>query len=454
MSKKTTQYITLGLAAIFILSAASCGRTNVTGDGNGKDFRIETKEPITLEYLRLFDDIDVLDDIIASYQDKNPNIDIVVRKYDMQLDKTIYDYQQDIIKQIADGAGPDMFMIHNDWLPYHKDQITVLPSSLITTKSYAKDYPDVVVGDFVDNDKIYAIPYYMDNLILFYNTRIFEDANSRLKPPTTWSELADLVPQLTKRDSNGKITQSAISLGVADGIPRASDILATLIMQYGGEMTNPDHSSAIFNLPVPNSNPPTFPGAQALSFYTEFSNPDKATYTYNDNIDNKGNREIPIDVQAFIDGKTAMFIGYSYHVAYIKKFAPSRFRFRTAPLPQLTRTNPAVIANYWGETVSRNSEHPNEAWDFIQFAASKAKNTKYLSIAQRAPARLDKQKVYESRTYYGPVANQINFSKSWYRKNTTKVEDVFTKMINDVIHNNILISTAVDNAVKDINLIN
>jgi len=449
MPKKTIQYLTFALATVIILGAASCSRTSSSTNGDGKNFRIETKEPVILEYTRLFDETDVLDDIIASYQDKHPNINIIVRKYSLEPDKTIYDYQQDMTKQIADGAGPDMFMIHNDWLPYYKDQIITLPSSLMTTQSYAKDYPDVVVDDFVDTNKIYAVPYYIDNLILFYNTRIFEDA--RLKPPTTWSELVDLVPQLTERDSSGKITQSAISLGVADGIPRAADILTTLIMQYGGEMTSTDNTKAIFNLPAPNSNPPTFPGQEALTFYTGFSDPSKTTYTYNDTIDRHGNRELPIDIQAFMEGKTAMFIGYSYHVEHIKKIAPSRFKFRTALLPQLTKVNPVVLANYWGETVSRNSKYPNEAWDFINFAASKAKISKYLTAAKKVPARLDKHKIYERRTYYGSVANQVNFSKSWYRNNTTAIENIFAEMIDNVIHNNILPSIAIDSAVRNIN---
>ncbi len=448
MSKKIIPYLTLGLATIIILGAASCGRSKDGENGDGGPFIINKKEPITLEYVRLFDEADVLDDVIASYQDENPNIDIVVRKYILGPDETIYDYQQDITKQIADGAGPDMFMIHNDWLPYYKDQVTPVPNSLMTTTNYAKEYPSIVVDDFVDTNKIHAIPYYIDNLMLFYNTRIFEDAN--LSPPSTWSELVNLVPKLTTLSSN-KIIQSAIPLGVADGIPRAADILATMIMQYGGEMTSTDHTKATFDLPAPNSNPPTFPGKEALAFYTEFSDPNKNTYTYNDKKDSQDNRELPIDIQAFMEGKAAMFIGYSYHIAHIKKFAPSRFRFNTAPMPQLSKANPAVLANYWGETVSRNSEHPNEAWDFIHYAASKSKNNSYTTAAKRVSARKDKREVFENRTYYGPVAQQIKFSQSWYRNDTTAIEDIFAEMINNVIHNNVLPSIAVDVAVRDIN---
>ena len=146
-----------------------------------------------------------------------------------------------------------------------------------------------------------------------------------------------------------------------------------------------------------------------------------------------------------------MFIGYSYHVEYIKKFAPSRFKFNTAPISQLTKINPAVLANYWGETVSKNSEHPNEAWDFIQFAASRSNNSTYARATGRVSAREDKRELFENKNYYGPVAQQIKFSRSWYRNNTTAIEDIFAEMINNVIHNNVLPSMAIDTAVRDIN---
>jgi len=447
MMKKISRYLFLCLSFMLVLSAARCSRGG-TGTGDGDPFVIEDKEEIVLEYTRLYDDSDVLDELIASYQDDHPNIEIVVRKYDFKTDETIYEYQKEMTKLIADGNGPDMFMIHNDWLPYYKNQLTPMPTSLMTASNFADDYPDVVVDDFIDSNKVYAVPYYIDNLILFYNTEIFRDL--RLKPPTTWSEFVDLVPKLTKYGTGNEITQSAVPLGVADGIPRFAEILATLIMQYGGEMTNADHTKATFNLPAPDSDPPYFSGQEALTFYTNFANPNKETYTYNDYVDSKGERELPTDIQAFMDGTAAMYIGYSYHVAHIDKFAPN-LRFDTAPLPQLRLTDPVVVANYWGETVSKTCEHPNEAWDFINYVSQKSNVARYTRAAGHVPARLDKQESYISKRYYGAVAQQINFSKSWYRSNTSKIEDIFATMVENVLKYNVTPATAIDTAVRDIN---
>jgi len=451
MKTKLTSYIALGIVIIAILSAASCKRSS---SSNGENFHVETNEPVVLEYLRLWDESDVLDEIIQAYQEEHSNVSIIVRKAILQPDETIYDYQDDLIKQIADDAGPDMFMIHNDWLAYHKNHLAPMPNALMTAQDYAKDYPQVVVDDFVDSNKIYAIPYYIDNLILFYNTTIFDDLKIR-KPPRTWSEVTELIPKLTIYGPGNKIERSALAFGVADGISRYADILTSLIMQYGGEMTTADHTKATFNLPAPNSSSgqPFFSGPEALAFYTSFADPTKANYTYNDNKDSQDNRDLPVDVQAFTESKAAMFVGYAYQVENIKKFAPNLI-FETAPLPQLRLENPVVLSNYWGEVVSKNSQYPDVAWDFINFAAKSRYNNKYARTAKRVPARKDLQESYIDRQYYGAVSQQIDFSKSWYRNNTPKVEDIFAQMINSVLHYEVPPATAIDTAVRDINQIN
>ncbi|MFA5967322.1 MAG: extracellular solute-binding protein [Patescibacteria group bacterium] len=449
MNKKIFSYAVLASSLLLILGAAACSRGG--SGGSGGKVTLDQTTPITLEYVRLFDDSTALDEIIASYQEKHPNIKIVVRKVNLPAGETIYDYQQDIIKQIADGAGPDIFMIHNDWLPYQVNQISPMPSGLMTLEDYQARFPQVVVDDFVTNNQIYAVPYYIDNLMLYYNIDMFTAAKVK-KAPRTWQELVEIVPKLTKKDANGNIIQSALPFGVADGIPRFAEILANLIMQYGGEMTSSDRTKATFDLPVPNSNPPVYPGSEALKFYTSFADPQSPLYTYTDAKNPDGTRKLPEDVQAFMEHKAAMFIGYSYQVEYIKKFMTTRLNFETAPLPQLRLENPIVVANYWGETVSKTSKHPNEAWDFIKYVVTKSSNlNKLFSATHHVPATKESVDTYKGRQYYGPVAEQLQLCASWYRQNSSDIEKIFTEMVNNVLHNRMAAEVAVSAAIRDIN---
>jgi ABC-type glycerol-3-phosphate transport system substrate-binding protein len=196
--KKTSKYLAIILSIALTVGLSACGKQTPIG---GKVVISNDKE-ITLKYTRIYDESDVLDEIINKYQTKHPNIHIVVNKVNLQPDETIFDYQKDLIKQIADGAGPDIFMINNNWLPYQKNQIYPMPSGLMTVDQYIDLFPKIVVNDFVDSDKVYAIPYSLDNLILYYNTKIFEN-NKVKKPPKTWQEVISLIPELTKIGSDG-----------------------------------------------------------------------------------------------------------------------------------------------------------------------------------------------------------------------------------------------------------
>lgn len=449
MGSKWTKYFSWLLITSLFLTAASCGRGG-TGTTTAPTPTL-TKEPITLEYWRLFHESSALDSFIEEYQREYPNINIEVKKIDLKPGETVYDYQANITKLIADGAGPDIFMINNSWLPYMANQISPMPQGFMSVNGYEDIFPKFVVDDFVQDNRIYAVPYYIDNLMLYYNATIFDEA--RLKPPKTLQELVDIIPRLTKKDGAGNITQSAIALGAdTASVPRAADILSALMMQYGAEMTSADHKTATFNLPSPGSNPPYFSAREALAYYTQFADPDSSnTYTYTDRTDSRGNRILPIDIQGFMEGKVAMFVGYSYHIQNIRNFAPRSLRFDTAPLPQLRLQEPANIANYWGETVSKTSKHANEAWHFIGFM-SKRQNLNYLGrVTGTVPSHKDLFETASGATYYGPVASQAAYTKTWYRPNTSQVEAIFSRMINAVVKNNTSVEIAIESAVRDIN---
>ena len=452
--KKSIKYLPLILSISLLFGAAACrplGPSNNTG--NGESTFSFPKEDITLTYYRLWDEDDALDSIIASYKQMHKNVTISVRKIAIPEDKTIYDYQNDLIKQIADGEGPDMFMIHNDWLPYQINQIAPTPSSVMAVDTYQQKYPQVVADDFVTNNKIYAMPFYVDNLMLFYNVNLFSEARvpREKTPPKTWSDVIDIVPQLTKYNADGSIKQSAITLGTDDQfIPRFAEIISALITQYGGEMTSSDHTKATFNLPV-NADKPYYPGENALKFYTDFANPNSSLYTYSDTTYADDTKKFPGDIQAFMEGKSAMFIGYSYNVENIKKFTGRSFSFATANLPQLRLESPVTIANYWGETVSKNSKYPQVAWDFLKYASQRQQVRSYLNNTGRVSALEENIDSYAGKLYLAPVANQIKYSQSWYRSNTSEVEKIFAKMVNNVLHNNIPYKTAIELAATAIN---
>ena len=416
----------------------------------------EPEEPIVLTYYRWQDKDNVLDEIIELYQQQHPHVSIVVQQID-QFDESDrvdprYDYQEYITQLIADGTGPDMFAMRNDWLPRLVDQITPIPTEVMNVVEYENKFSSSAVEDFVLGNRVYAIPYSIDNLMLFYNPEILKQAGI-YQPPRTWQEVVDMTPNLTQFNNQGKLIQSAINLGLDyESIPRFAEILATLIMQYGGEMTSPDQSKAIFDQLTPDPNPSICAGEEALKFYTSFADPQSNNFTYIDKRNPDGTRQFPSDIQAFGERKMAMLIQTSYAVeSYLHKFYPN-LEFATALLPQLRSSKPVVVAaNYWGETVSKNSQHPAEAWDFINFVAQRSNLDNLFKSTGHVPSLKDTLAEYSKDPLYGPIARQANFSRSWYREHSEKIEKIFSEMISNVLNSNVSPNTAVKSAAYSVN---
>ncbi|MCX6797927.1 MAG: extracellular solute-binding protein, partial [Candidatus Falkowbacteria bacterium] len=262
--------------------------------------------PITLNYWRVFDGPDDFQDIIKEYQKLHPFITINYRK--LRYDE----FETELINALAEDRGPDIFSIQNTWVKKYQNKIAPLPAEttmaypvvsgsikkeiinqLQTTKSLSpkdvKDkFVDVVGSDVILEDgKIYGLPLSVDTLAMYYNRDLFNGAGI-VEVPTYWNkDFQQDVKKLTKQDAKKQIIQSGIALGGSTNINRASDILSVLMMQNGAIMLG--SKSVQFNT-VPNK--PGFkennynPGLEALRFYSDFSNPAKEVYAWNDTLPN------------------------------------------------------------------------------------------------------------------------------------------------------------------------
>jgi ABC-type glycerol-3-phosphate transport system substrate-binding protein len=240
------------------------------------------------------------------------------------------------------------------------------------------------------------------------------------------------------------LIQSGVALGGSKNIERSSDILSALMMQNGAVMM--EGNTVTFNrIPsVFRDRQGYNPGVDAIRFYSDFANPAKEVYSWNSSLDNS--------LQHFINGKLAIFFGYSYHLPIIQSQAP-KLNFGIAKFPQI-EGNPteANTANYWVETVSAKTKYPNEAWDFVQFMTTKPEQAKMYLERVRKPAALrtllkdqladDTLKVF---------ASQVLTAKNWYRgKDVIAAEGALNEMIDAVIVNGEEIEKVVNLAVSRI----
>ena len=428
MSKiKTTTLYTLIVPIIFLgLTAALPGCKDPVA------------EEVELEFWGVFDDSDVYKPLIEDFNAAFPKIKIKYYK------KTYQTYEKDLLEAMASGRGPDIFMLHHTWLLRYEDKIWAAPSELITLKELADNFVDVVYVDFVSDGYITALPLSVDTLALYYNKDIFNTAGLP-QPPVTWEEFLTDVEKLTIKDERDNIIRAGAALGTARNVNRSTDILAFLMLQSGAQMVNEQRTQATFAQKVNLNGKDFYPGQRALEFYTDFANPLKSVYTWNTRMN--------YSLDSFSEGKVVMMLNYSYQMPIIRAKSPY-LNFGIAAMPQIEASTKDVnYANYWGLTVSRNSQNPNQAWQFIVWLTAKENAQKYLELAKKPTARRDLILGQKDDPDLAVFAEQTLTAYSWEQVDNSTIEQYFADMIESVVLGAATIREAINKAASDVTLL-
>ena len=419
---------------------------------------------VNLEVWGLYDDSDAFAEIIAKYKEINPHIgEIKYRKFTTQT------YKNDLLEAMASGQGPDIFLIHNDWLPSFKNKLESAPAEITNTQELVSNFPDVVGNDFVDGGKIYAYPLSVDSLALFYNKDMFNAAGVS-RPPLSWSEFDQAVMKTKSIAEDGSISRAGTAMGTAKNINRATDIFVALMMQNGVEMTDKNKTNVTFDRGVVDEKGNSFlGGVNALGYYTNFAKltvdgtKPNALYTWNSRAGDS--------VEMFTQGKVGMMINYSWQIENIKNSNP-KLNYGISPLPQIHQNNQASYANYWAYGVAKNKVSPTvsngqqvaavpnavrvfEAWEFLRYLTvnnkgivkltnAVSKNSmdfslgnfdpaaKYLEKTNKPAARRDLIEKQKNDPLLSAFAAENLIAKTWYQVDPDRNEAVLTEAIDSV----------------------
>jgi multiple sugar transport system substrate-binding protein len=402
-------------------------------------------EPKVIEWWGVWEDNDDVKILIDAYRQLHPNITINYTKVRYE------DFEEQLKEAWLRNTGPDLVMLPNSWIHKYADLLAPAPEvtrSVTSTvekqlgiknevvyklvesptpprQQIEEQFIDVVADDVYVEDKLYGLPLNMDTMVMFFNKDLLDTAGIPL-PPRQWSDFVTMIPRLTTQDAAGNILQSGAAMGTSSNVSRSVDLLSLLMMQNGTTMYSEERHRVEIDLARPDAKD-SFPGIEALEFYTDFASPAKEVYAWN--------AEKPDSLEAFSAGTVGFFFGYAYHIPILEAQS-TKVNWDVAPVPQTDLAVQRNFANYWAVTVAANSDVQNEAWDFIKTVTQAQMVKPYLDATLKPTALrslIDPQR--QEQFDLVVFLDQLLTAKSWYHgKQPLVMEEAMKEMVDTVVN--------------------
>lgn len=340
----------------------------------------------------------------------------------VQKDPATYD--STLINAMAGGQGPDLFLVSQEQVASFADKITPIPYSAVSQAQF--------IGSYIDEGQIFltqngalALPLLIDPLVMYWNRDLFASAGIA-QPPRYWSDFLTIAPKLTSLDSGNNVHQSAVALGTWKNIDHAKAILSALFMQAGDPIVTRNASGQLTPMlgtaPV---NAPSNPAESALRFYTEFANPGKTTYSWNNALPQSG--------AAFVNGSVGVYFGFASEYQPIAARNPN-LSFGVAALPQL-EGNAAhlTFGQITGVAISRSAANPSGALLVVQRLTGQKAVALLAQQIFLPPVRRDVVIDTSSNAAAAIFVQSSLIARAWLDPNIAGTNTVFQNMVNEVL---------------------
>jgi ABC-type glycerol-3-phosphate transport system substrate-binding protein len=429
---------------------------------------------VTLTWWNPFYGNDVYADIIADFKKIPGNNGITFNPVTKDYGP---EYYRTLIADIAKNAGPDIFSIRNDDLPAYKEYMTPITQFKgDVLNAYKRDFVDLVVRDTIDRENVYAIASYVENMQLYYNKNILAQSGIAL-PPKTWTELDRQLAQINKRNSSSlNFDQSAISLGTGgrglEGPPninRLEDIMPLLLFQNSGQLYEYKTNRSVFgmsknqrdvdtglasgtNFKLDEKDKENNPTYRSIKFYTDFANDGTSRYSWNTASNN--------NLDAFVDGKLAYMLHYSYQADAIRG-RNDRLPFDVAPLPQLDPSLKRTYGFFFMDGMNRALEKdPKQlakkqaASRFLFYLSTKEAQEKFNAKTRTPAARKDvitKQQSADDQIRI--FAEGALYADNYYKPDVEAAEKIWRDLVERVQYKNQPLTESINQAVREYNVL-
>jgi len=355
----------------------------------------------------------------------------------------------DLASAIATGDSPDLVLASQEELRSLVKYITPIPSESLPASTFTSAFVEEAnLFTAPAGTGYYGLPFLIDPLILFWNENMLS-SNGIARPPSTWEGLIGLVPNVAQLTPNRQITRGLIDLGTYDNVHNARGILSALFLQANVPLSvySPDTGILSANLgeSVPSSGG-TPPGPSVLGFYTQFADPTKVSYTWNDSLKDSQ--------AAFQTGELAMYLGYASESRFFKVANPN-LNFRVAPLPQSgTAQSKTTYGLVYAFMIPRGAKNASGGFAAAAFLSNPtqqsimAKTTGLVPVTRSVLASPPSTDAVASVAYSSAL-----YAKGWLSPAPTAVDTIFSGMIKSVVSGRSAADSALGTAVGSLSLL-
>ena len=380
----------IGIAAVIVIAIAT-GLASKIVPGLGS---------VTITYWGLWEQDTIIRPLLDEFEKSHPGIKVL---YQYQSPT---EYQQRLQSKISQGQGPDVFRIHNTWVPMFRNVLDPVPSDVFTVSDFQKTFYPTAVNDLRLGNNFVAVPLEVDGIAMYINDDLLQKYGQNV--PQNWDQLRDSALAMSRCDNStgdcsrgGTLLTSGVAMGSTQNVDHWEDIVAVLMLQNNVNLYNP-------------SSPSPKPAEDVLDYFSSFQD-----------IYHIWDSNLPNSTTQFALGKVGIYFGPSWRVFDIQAINPS-LRFSVHPIPQLPVDPvrgevPITYSSYWAEAVNKNSPRSKQAWQLVKFLSSPDIMPKLYHQAigpQRGfgepYSRIDLADSLKSDKNVAPFISQAPIARSWY----------------------------------------
>ena len=292
--------------------------------------------------------------MIAEFNKEYPNIEVEFLNvaWDSIVEKTTAAF--------AAGSGPDI-SFQTEQFPLYAKNGYILSLDDYADEEKLSGYPESALEYCSYDGQQMGIPFVALNSVMFYNKDMFAEAGIE-EVPTTWDELLEVSKKLTQdTDGDGETDQWGMMFEMDDYWQPLS-----YIIQAGADQWNENLTNIGFN---------NEKGIEGLSFFNKLYNEEKVVLPLEKYTSKDEQRAY------FYNGQVAMMpqqIHYSNLLREASDINLGEFKLPSGPAEDSEHAN-WNFANIGMLAISSQTEHPDEAWKFVEFMTRPEVEKTYLS---------------------------------------------------------------------------